>query len=285
MGKIGMIDAMNRAMTVIIPTYNRAGFLAGALESVFAQTFRDFEIIVVDDGSQDETEKILSPFKKDIVYIRQENRGPASARNTGIRQAKSEWLAFLDSDDRWDKDKLLIQLREMKEKQSALISHTQEIWYRRGELLLQKQKHKKYDGYIFDKCLPLCAVGMSTVVAKKEFFDRVGLFDESFPCCEDYELWLRASSQYPFLLVDKPLTIKDGGRPDQVSFIYAKGMDKFRIQAIIKLLERETGLREAQKKLAVDELQKKCLIYGRGCIKHARPQEGEYYLQLPLKYF
>ena len=268
-------------ISVIIPTYNRAPFLKKAIESVLSQTYQDFELIVVDDGSKDETSRLISSYKSRIEYIKQENRGPGSARNLGISTAQRDFIVFLDSDDWWDKDKLSVQLKEMQENPIYSVSHTQEIWYKDGRLLNQKKKHRKFHGYIFDKCLPLCVVSMSTAMIRRELFDRIGLFDESMACCEDYDFWLRTSVNHKFLLIDKSLTLKDGGRPDQVSSIYATGIDKFRIQSILKLL-RSNDLTSEQRKLATNELHKKCRIYGNGCLKHGKQEEGEHYLNLSL---
>ena len=123
---------------------------------------------------------------------------------------------------------------------------------------------------------------MSTVMMRKEIFSRYGYFDEEYPCCEDYEFWLRVSAEQEFLLVDQPLTLKDGGREDKVSAIYRAGMDKFRIQAIMKLLA-SGSLAEKKREAALKELQRKSRIYGNGCVKHGRPDEGSYYLNLSEK--
>ncbi len=271
-------------ISIIIPTFNRAVFLKKAIESVVSQAYKDFELIVVDDGSEDETSKIVTDFRdKRIKYIRQSNEGVSCSRNLGIKNSKRNFIAFLDSDDWWDKNKLELQLKTMQKNPEYFISHTDEIWYKNGKLLNQKKKHKKSPGYIFDKCLSLCSVSMSTVMIKRELFDRVGLFDENFPCCEDYDFWLRVSARFQFLLIDKPLTLKDGGRPDQVSSIYAQGIDRFRIESIVKILE-SGALSVEQKKLAARELQKKCLIYGNGAMKHGKKEEGEYYLKLAERY-
>lgn len=270
---------MRKLLSVIIPTFNRAAYLAKAIESVLSQSFRDFELIVVDDGSSDNTKEVVSGFNSGVTYLYQDNKGPASSRNKGLNKARGKFIAFLDSDDSWDKEKLIIQLKQMQKNPDYLISHTREIWYKNGKLLIQKKKHQKSGGYIFDKCLLLCAVSLSTAIVRKELFDEIGLFDETLPCCEDYDFWLRASIKHPFLLIDKPLTLKDGGRPDQVSSIYARGMDKFRIQSIIKIL-KNNDLSNEQRKLAIAELKKKCRIYGNGCIKYGKPKEGKYYLNL-----
>lgn len=266
-------------ISVIIPTYNRREFLARAIDSVLDQSWQDFELIVVDDGSTDDTARSVAGYGGRVRYLYQENRGPAAARNTGVRAAEGELIAFLDSDDRFAPEKLAVQQAAMAARPEYLISHTDEIWYRRGELLHQKKKHFRPNGFIFGECLKLCVVGMSTVMLRREFFAKVGYFDEELPCCEDYDLWLRASVFLPFLKVDRPLTIKAGGRPDQVSVRFRAGMDKFRIRAMVKLLGQQ-DLSEEQRQLARQELARKCRIFGNGCVKHGRPEEGRYYLEL-----
>jgi glycosyltransferase involved in cell wall biosynthesis len=271
---------MEKSVSIIIPTYNRRKFLQKAVDSVLAQAYPCFELIIVDDGSEDNTSELFENDDSAIVYIKQENKGPAAARNRGIQAAQHELIAFLDSDDRFAENKLERQIRAMQEEPTCLISHTQEIWYRNGRILNQKKKHNKNNGDIFKQSLQLCAVGMSTVLMYRKIFERYGLFDENYPCCEDYEFWLRVSAEQKFLLVDEPLTLKDGGRNDQISTVYRVGMDKYRIQAIIKILTSGV-LTGEQKKAAMAELERKCKIYGKGCIKHGRIKEGEYYLTLP----
>ena len=267
-------------VSVIIPTYNRAQRLGKAIDSVLAQSHQDFELIVVDDGSEDNTDELIENYNSDIVYIRQENSGAAAARNRGIEKARYNLLAFLDSDDWFAENKLKTQIEAMNRNPSCLISHTNEIWYRNGQILNQKLKHKKSSGDIFAQSLELCAVGMSTIMIHKEIFERYGFFDVGYPCCEDYEFWLRISAEEKFLLVEEPLTLKDGGRDDQLSTIYRTGMDKFRIKAIMKTLA-SGRLTEEQIGIARRELERKCRIYGTGCIKHGRAEEGRYFLNLP----
>jgi len=270
-------------VSIIIPTHNRAGFLAQAIDSVLAQTYGNFELIVVDDGSTDETQALLASYGKALVSLRQENRGPAAARNAGIRAARHPLLAFLDSDDQFTRQKLALQVAAMETQPDLLISHTQETWFRNGHHLNQRKRHTKEGGDIFARSLELCVVGMSTVMARRELFERIGLFDESFPCCEDYELWLRASAGHPFLLVNSPLTIKHGGRPDQVSVQFQTGMDRFRIRALEKLLS-SVPLTQEQSCLAREELVRKAILYGNGCIKHGRLEEGQRCLALSVSY-
>ncbi|MDP8214363.1 MAG: glycosyltransferase family A protein [Candidatus Euphemobacter frigidus] len=271
---------ISNAVSVIIPTYNRSALLGNAIESVLSQTFRDFILIVVDDGSTDDTGALAGSFGDRVIYIRQDNQGASSARNRGIEATRAPLIAFLDSDDRWHRDKLRRQVEAMEDGPRYLISHTQEIWYRNGEVLNQKKKHEKLRGEIFERSLSMCMVSMSTVMVRRELFERIGFFDEALPCCEDYDFWLRASVRHPFLLVDEPLTFKEGGREDQVSAIYRIGMDRFRIRSIINLLKKEI-LTGEQRDLAVAELERKCRIYGNGCIKWGREEEGRYYLAIP----
>lgn len=270
-------------ITAIIPTYNRAAHLERAIASVLAQRLACDELIVVDDGSTDQTQALLARLaagaRIPIRVLRQDNRGAAAARNLGIRMARGSLLAFLDSDDWWLPGKLAVQAAAMEARPELLISHTREIWHRNGQRVNQKKKHDPPDGDVFAASLGMCVVGMSTVVARRQFFDRYGLFDEDLPCCEDYDLWLRAGSREPFLLAPQPLTGKEGGRPDQLSEIHRMGMDVFRIRSLGTLLDSGV-LTPAQQQAARAELIRKCLIYGQGCVKHGRPEEGARYLAL-----
>jgi hypothetical protein len=274
-------------ISVIIPTFNRAAFIEKALVSVLAQTRSCAEVVVVDDGSTDNTADVVSRVSRQsrikIRYIYQENRGASAARNRGIAEAGHDLLCFLDSDDWWDCRKLEYQSAAMQRQPQYLISHTRELWYRKGKKVNQKNKHAPPHGQIFCRCLAMCVVGMSTVMVRRKLFDSYGCFDESLLCCEDYDLWLRVSGQEKFLLVDKPLTLKDGGRSDQLSAIHRLGMDTWRIRSICSLLE-SSRLSTEQYQLALAELDRKCTIYGNGCIKHGRPDEGQRYLSLPRKY-
>ena len=272
---------IRKKVSVIIPTYNRRERLERAVESVLAQSYPEFELIVADDGSEDSTADLISRYGSRVIYLPGENRGVAAARNRGIAAARGELIAFLDSDDRWERDKLQAQLQAMEENPSYLISHTEEIWYRRGRRLNPRKIHRKSGGSLFARSLTLCVVSISTAVARREFFEKIGVFDESLPCCEDYDLWLRAAARFPFLLVDRPLTLKEGGRPDQLSSIYRVGMDRYRIQSLLKILTEADLLSPEQRRLALAELERKCRIYGEGCRKHGRAEEADYYLSLP----
>jgi glycosyltransferase involved in cell wall biosynthesis len=276
----------SKDLSVIIPTYNRLPLLERALGSVLAQTVLPQEIIIIDDGSEDSTEQLVKHFKNSsevkILYHKQPNRGPASARNRGIERSSSTFLAFLDSDDHWHKRKIENQFDELKKNYQTRVSHTREKWLRRGEHLNQKKIHIPTGGTIFNSCLNLCCVGMSTVMLNKSIFDDYGLFDENLRCCEDYDFWLRVSVKERFLLIDSPLTIKEGGREDQVSAIFRVGMDKFRIYSLSKLIS-QGNLNDDQDMMARHKLVEKCEIYGRGCLKHGKIDEGNAMLELARK--
>ncbi len=271
-------------VTVIIPTWNRSALLQRALDSVFRQSAPCAEVIVVDDGSEDETPQLLKQQRDHqcLKVIRQKNRGAAAARNSGIAAAANDYIAFLDSDDHWQKKKLEVQFAAFADS-DFLISHTYEKWLRNGQHLNQKKIHIPRHGDIFTHCLRLCAVGMSTVMVKKELFAITGLFDESMHCCEDYDLWLRASAKVPFLLVKERLTIKEGGRPDQLSRRYRMGMDELRIGSIRRLLA-SGSLRQGQQDVARKELLRKLKIFGAGCIKHGKIELGQKYLAMMDEY-
>ncbi|MFH1076580.1 MAG: glycosyltransferase [Pseudomonadota bacterium] len=268
-------------VSVIIPTYNRILFLKEAIASVLSQDFRDFELIVVDDGSNDETHCVINnEYSSSIKYIYQKHHGVSAARNRGILNASGELIAFLDSDDLWFPDKLYKQIVFFENNPDALICQTEEIWIRNGIRVNPKKYHKKYSGNIFKKSLPLCIVSPSAVMMRKELFDRVGLFDETLPVCEDYDLWLRVSAQYFIYLIETPLIIKRGGHTDQLSKSREEGCEKFRIQALGKILNSNT-LNQEQFSSAFDVLKNKCLVYGTGCLKRGKISEGHAFLALP----
>ena len=267
-------------VTVIIPTYNRAGCLREAVDSVLAQDFRDFELIVVDDGSTDDTPRLLQEYGDEIRVFRQENCGVSTARNAGISVSRGALIAFLDSDDLWLQGKLARQVEFFKAHADALICQTEEIWVRNGRRVNPGKRHRKRGGMIFEPSLDLCLVSPSAVMVRKELFQRVGFFDESLPACEDYDLWLRVSCRFPVHLIDSPLIVKRGGHPDQLSRI--AGLDKFRISAIVKLLDGDR-LSVEQRRAAVRALKQKCEVYAGGCRKRGRMTEAEHYEQLAQK--
>src|SRR3990172_13226391 len=158
---------MNPKISVIIPTYNRAAYLAEALNSVISQTYKDFELIVVDDGSTDNTEEAVRRFTVDIKYIYQKNQGVSAARNRGISESGGEFLSFLDSDDLWEKRKLEKQIDFFEKNKCAKVCYTDEIWIRKGKRVNPMKKHNKYSGDVFEKSLPLCIISASSIMIKR----------------------------------------------------------------------------------------------------------------------
>lgn len=262
-------------VSVVITTYNRKHFLREATLSVLNQDYQDKEIIIIDDGSTDNSFEEARGLP--VRYVWKGNGGISSARNMGIAVSKGEFIAFLDVDDLWKKDKLTEQIRKMKEDQIP-VSYTDEIWIRNGERFNQRDRHKKYSGFIFEQCLPLCIISPSSVVIRREVFVEVGFFDETLPVCEDYDMWLRITSKFPVLFLEKPFIIKRGGHKDQLSRAY-KAIDRFRIESIEKIL-RSNVLDSKMRIAALNELRKKCRIYSTGAKKRGRFQEADYYLRL-----
>ncbi len=259
-------------VSVVITTYNRRSFLREAVESVLIQNYRNKEIIVVDDGSTDRSYDEVRDLP--VRYLWKENGGISSARNAGIGASTGDYVAFLDVDDVWRKGKLSCQM-ELMEEEGWPVSYTDEIWVRNGKHLNQKLRHRKFSGFIFERCLPLCIISPSSVVIHKKVFDRTGLFDEDLDVCEDYDMWLKVSSLYPIRFVDKPLIIKRGGHKDQLSKKY-EAMDIFRIRSLLNLISAGR-LNDSMREAAFEELHKKCRIYATGAEKRGRADEAAYY--------
>jgi GT2 family glycosyltransferase len=268
----------NPRVSVIIPTYNRAWIIKEAVDSVLVQDYKDFELIVVDDGSTDNTSDVLAPYGEDVRVLFQENKGVSAARNRGVTEASGRFVAFLDSDDLWLPKKLSIQVEFFNKTPDALICQTEEIWIRNGIRVNPKKHHKKPSGMIFEPSLALCLVSPSAVMIRRDVLDRAGGFDETLPVCEDYDLWLRLSSRFPVYLIEIPLIIKRGGHGDQLSKRTA--LDQFRIKAIENIIK--TGiLSEDQHRAALNMLTTKCGIYAAGCRKRGQEEEARYYEALP----
>jgi glycosyltransferase involved in cell wall biosynthesis len=261
-------------VSAIIPTYNRAGIIEEAVDSVLAQDYTDFELIVVDDGSTDNTSEVLARYGDNVRVLFQENKGVSAARNRGIAEASGKLIAFLDSDDLWLPQKLSTQVEFFHQRPDALICQTEEVWVRNGIRVNPKQRHTKPSGMIFEPSLELCLVSPSAVMIRRDLLDTTGNFDETLPACEDYDLWLRISCRCPVYLIETPLIIKRGGHDDQLS--KRAGLDKFRIKAIVNIINTEI-LSEDQYQAALIVLRNKCRIYAAGCRKRGREEEARYY--------
>ncbi|MCK4707802.1 MAG: glycosyltransferase [Gammaproteobacteria bacterium] len=222
-------------ISVIIPSYNREETLVRALNSAFNQTSKASEIIVVDDGSSDNSADIIRRQFPDVKLIQQTNQGVSAARNTGIKSAQYDWIALLDSDDEWLPEKLEAIRQAHKDHPEEILFHSDEIWIRNGTRVNQMNKHAKYGGQIFKFCLPLCVISPSAVIIHRSVFDQIGVFNENLPACEDYDLWLRLCHRFAVFYIDQPLIKKYGGHADQLSRKFW-GMDRFRIRALHDLM-------------------------------------------------
>jgi hypothetical protein len=239
-------------VSVIVPSYKTAGLIANCLGSVFSQTFSDFEVIVVNDGSPDtvQLEDVLKPFREKIVYIQQSNKGCAGARNTAISKARGEFLAFLDSDDSWLPDHLTAQM-QLFENDPAL-----DLVYS-DALLVRHTPHPKT---FMEKCpsqgaptfealaVERCQIPISTVVARKSAIVKAGGFDETLERCDDHDMWLRAAFAGAKIAYSrKPQARLFLGRPDSLGGSQAK-----MTEAAWKILEKTAQtlpLNDAQRKL------------------------------------
>jgi glycosyltransferase involved in cell wall biosynthesis len=270
------------SISVIIPTYNRSASLERALHSVQSQSRPAEEIIVVDDGSEDGTGLMLARHHPEVRVLTQKNSGVSSARNNGIRKARGEWIALLDSDDEWLPGKLAIQMRTLAAQPGIRLCHTDEIWIRNGRRANQMKKHAKRGGWIFQHSLPLCAISPSSVVIHRSLFDEVGLFDESLPACEDYDLWLRICAREPVSFVETPQIVKYGGHEDQLSRRHW-GMDRFRVKALQKILGE--GILNAEDSAAASAmLRRKSEILAQGAAKRGRTEEAAGYRASAARY-
>ena len=263
-------------ISVIIPTLNRCEFLKRALHSVLKQTLKPREIIVVDNGSTDKTFEMISSSFPNVKYLKQTKKGVSASRNKGILNSKSNWLAFLDSDDVWSHNKLEKQMAfNTQNKNRFRLIHTNEIWYRNGKFLNQLKKHKKSGGDIFKNSLILCCISPSSALINKEIFNEYGYFDEDLEVCEDYDLWIRITAREEVGYIDEPMLIKHGGHSDQLSKKFW-GMDRFRIFSLEKNL-KNNWFSIKQKESALEILIKKLEIIVNGANKRGNKEIWEKY--------
>lgn len=185
-------------VSVVTPTYNRDRFLPDAVASVLAQTSHDLELIIVDDGSTDDTRKVLEPFLADsrVRYFYQENQGQSQARNLALEHAGGEFIAFLDSDDVWAPDKLEKQLAVLKANPEVDIVHGDEAMIDEQGEVISLQNMRRYSGRITRYLLADNSVSITTALVRRRCFDEMGGFDTSVGVADDYELWLRFSARF-----------------------------------------------------------------------------------------
>lgn len=258
-------------VSIIIPVFNRLLPLERALKSVQQQSFKEFKVIVVDDHSTEDIQFVVDKFG--FEQIKTSGKGVSAARNTGIRSTQSDFIAFLDSDDEWLPPKLEKQIQFLSEHPELSIVHTNETWIRNGQQVGQSQKHQKSGGRIFSQCTNSCLIAPSSVLIRRSLFDQVGLFDENFPVCEDFDLWLRITALHDIGFLSEPLVIKYGGHDDQLSMQY-HSMDLWRVRALIKHLGNQSLFMQEQVTLQ-KSIKEKCKILLKGFEKYKNYENVE----------
>jgi glycosyltransferase involved in cell wall biosynthesis len=268
-------------VAVVVPVRDRASMIGEAVASVLAQTFRDAALVVVDDGSTDGSaaaaEAAMADGARAARVLRTAPAGVSAARNAGAAAVDSAWIAFLDSDDLWLPTKLATQMAWLAAHRAHRIAQTGERWLDRGRHRNPRAWHRKEER-LFPRCLERCLVSPSAVVIRRDLYAALGGFDESFPVCEDYELWLRIALREPVGLVDEPLVVKRGGHADQLSRS-TWGLDRWRVAALVKLLAT-ADLAAAERHAVVAVLRSKCAVLAGGAARRGREEEAERYRTL-----
>jgi glycosyltransferase involved in cell wall biosynthesis len=270
-------------VSVIIPVYNRRSLLERAVASVLGQRFRDFECIVVDDGSDDGCETLVCLGEPPVRCIRlPRNRGVSAARNAGVRAAGAPWIAFLDSDDEWLPEKLSHRVAWARRNPEYRILQTREAWIRNGVRVNAPATHEKSGGDLFAASLERCMITPSSVMMRADLFNEAGGFDESLPACEDYDLWLRITAHHPVGLVDEVLLRRYGGHGDQLSATVPM-LDRFRIESLRRLLEKG-ALHAVQADMVRAQIRRRAEICANGCLKRGNGERHEYYRTIVRQY-
>ncbi|MBC7428868.1 MAG: glycosyltransferase family 2 protein [Bacteriovorax sp.] len=255
---------------VIVPTFNRAPVVSKAIESVLKQTYKNFNLYVVDDGSTDNTTEVLEIYKShsNVHILKQKNFGVSAARNFAVNNSSAPWISFLDSDDEWLPNKLELQIAWLKNNPSIRFLHGEEIWMRNGVRVNPKAKHAKSNENIFERSLDFCLISPSTVMMRRDLFVECGMFDESFIVCEDYDLWLKILIKENIGFTNEKLTIKNGGHDDQLSTKFV-AMDYWRIKSLVQLYKNQSNDLSAEKKEQIKNvLLKKSEILLPAYLKH-----------------
>jgi len=203
-----MTSATSKTPTVsiIVPVYNSLTMLPAALETVFNQTFQDFELILVDDGSTAGSSELLKTYESRARVLTKKNGGASSARNVGIQIARGEFVAFLDADDLWDSKKLELQVAAFREKPETGVCFTECLYFdSEKEWEANFGRHDNMEGMIFDLILREHFISTTTVMIRRDCLTDIGLFDETLTGCEDYNLFLRLAEKYPYRFLAQPL--------------------------------------------------------------------------------
>lgn len=255
-------------VSVIIPVYNRINSLRRSIESVFCQTFKGYEIIVIDDGSDlYSVDNELRPYISRLKLIRlKTNKGPSYARNTGIKASKGQYIAFLDSDDIWLPFKLEMQLDILEKDSNKFICHCDEFWYKNGKYINKTSLQRKITGSSFIYMLDKCRVSPSTVLLRKAVFNKIGFFDPNLPVCEDYDFFLRLAIYYNFIYINIPSIVKVSEEKNQLSK-HIKHIEYIRLKILLNLLKKQKHLPFSYQSAILKEINRKFNIVKSGVNK------------------
>ena len=257
-------------ISVIIPVYNRISSLKRAIESVLCQNEKNYEILIIDDGSTLNIKKAIDPYLKNpkIRYFKiYRNKGVSFARNTGIKESKGNFVALLDSDDIWLPFKLKIQLEEINKQRESYIIFTDEFWLKNGIFLNKPSNKLKLDGEIYFHILDKCRVSPSTVLISKKVFEKIGLFNEYLRVCEDYEFFLRASLFFKFNFIDIKSIVKISESDDQLSK-NIEHIEYVRLTILLNILKKYGYyMLDKYKYYTISEIDRKFSIVRRGVSK------------------
>ncbi|NQY74863.1 MAG: glycosyltransferase [Candidatus Margulisbacteria bacterium] len=266
------------SISVVIPTYNRSQTILKCVESVFNQTLKPKEIIVVDDASTDDTVSVLTPHNSKLnVMVLSQNIGVSGARNIGINAAKGRWVALLDSDDTWAPEKLASQWTYLTQYPFYQWVQSKEKWIRNDEVITPKVYHAQPEGWCYEKSIARCLISPSSVMIKKDLLGMFGLFDEELPACEDYDLWLRVTRHLPIGLDPTTSVTKYGGHSDQLSQRF-QIMDSFRVNSLLKALTQEPNLQF--RALIIKNLKERLRILSDGCEKRHKWEQAKSYQKM-----
>jgi glycosyltransferase involved in cell wall biosynthesis len=263
-------------VSVIIPTFNRRDYLPIALDSVLAQTYTDYEIVIIDDGSTDDTRDILFPYEQRIRYFYQQNSGIAAARNRGIEESRGMYLALLDSDDYWLPGKLACQVEGLeKNPQWGMVATRCSSISPDGRFRRHNRPGKS--GWILIDLFKSNFIRTSSAMITRECLDQVGLFDTSLPECEEYDLWLRIAHRYPIGFINQSLTVYTDN-PHGVSTDSLAGR-----HVRIKVLEKEYLRERIPPALYRRRMARNYHYLGRHYLRRGQPSEGKKYLRQALQ--
>jgi glycosyltransferase involved in cell wall biosynthesis len=241
-------------ISVIIPSYNCAAFLPETIESVLRQTYSDFEIVLVDDGSTDRTADIVRPYLSRVTYIHQQNKGLPGARNTGIRAAQGEFIALLDADDTWVPNKLERQMPRFADADVGIVYSDFSVRYSDGRFKPSYlvERPLASEGLVLEKYIQSRFLFPSTMILRRACFEEFGGFDEEMLAAEDIELFTRICSRWKVALVNEPLVIRYEGEHNITS--NQGKMSRYTILALQKVLRKQTDLTRSDREAISREL-------------------------------